>query len=353
MSGYLTSLVQRAIAPEPSIGPRLSPMFGPPMRGPAWESSAPPDEEDVGREPVGHRAGARTSPAAVPGQPVRSVGAPVASTADGAPDAERPVSKPGRAATVRAARIATDPADDTDHAAPPRGDVASGTVEASPRSKASLRQDRPELTGEDDPSTPQQSNRVLPQRGDRISDTARVVPRRSEPPNAPDDGGASSTTIEARSLTPPHPGRRVETEPKVSAPPRQAQVGAESLSARPIPPAEPTPDLSHRSHKSVDADTHQFADNRAPVVTTKLLPVENDRPPVSAARMSLTAPALRDREAVDRRGPQTTEQTIQVTIGRIEVRAATAAEPRRKPPASTGATTLEAYLRQRSGRSAP
>lgn len=347
MSGYLTSLVERAIAPEPSIRPRLSPMFGPPMRGPAWEMSAPADEEDVGREPAGRRAGARTPPAAVPVQPIRSVGAPVASAADGAPDAERPVSKPGRAGTVRAARVATDPADDTDHA--PREDVASGTVEASPRSPASLRQDRRELTG--DPSTLQQSNRVLPQQADRISDTARVALHKSEPANTHDGGGALSTTIEARRLTPPHPGPRTEAARKVSDPPRQDQVGAGLLAARRNPHDESAPDPSHRSRKSADADMDQLADNRTPVVATKPVAVENDGPPISAARVAPKAPALRDREATDRRGSQTSEPAIQVTIGRIEVRAATVAEPRRKPAPSTGATSLEAYLRQRSGRS--
>jgi hypothetical protein len=40
-----------------------------------------------------------------------------------------------------------------------------------------------------------------------------------------------------------------------------------------------------------------------------------------------------------------------VTIGRIEVRATTAAEPRTKPRPASASTSLDDYLRQRSGRS--
>jgi hypothetical protein len=55
-----------------------------------------------------------------------------------------------------------------------------------------------------------------------------------------------------------------------------------------------------------------------------------------------------------RRAPEPTdspEPTIEVTIGRIEVRGAAPAEPRRLSAKSSPGVSLDEYLRRRSGRS--
>ena len=49
----------------------------------------------------------------------------------------------------------------------------------------------------------------------------------------------------------------------------------------------------------------------------------------------------------------TVEPVIQVTIGKVEVKASVAAEPRQRPRSPGAATSLDDYLRQRSGRSRP
>lgn len=70
---------------------------------------------------------------------------------------------------------------------------------------------------------------------------------------------------------------------------------------------------------------------------------------LSRERMPLVPKPFRRRETDDRRA-QPAEPTIQVTIGRVEVRATTAEAPKRREPAATPVTTLEDYLRkQRSG----
>jgi hypothetical protein len=61
-------------------------------------------------------------------------------------------------------------------------------------------------------------------------------------------------------------------------------------------------------------------------------------------------PARRDDRPTERGGP--VEPVIQVTIGRVEVKASVT-ESRQKPRPPTSASSLDDYLRQRSGRSRP
>lgn len=74
-------------------------------------------------------------------------------------------------------------------------------------------------------------------------------------------------------------------------------------------------------------------------------------PMLTPVRSRLSLPPRRDAQAAER--SRADDPIIQVTIGRVEVRAATAPEPRPKPRPANGATSLDDYLRQRSGQGKP
>jgi hypothetical protein len=90
------------------------------------------------------------------------------------------------------------------------------------------------------------------------------------------------------------------------------------------------------------------AGQQLPVLATKPRTGEGKTPASEAAHITTTRHSRREGEQRDQRA---SPSTIQVTIGRIEVRAATVAEPRQKSRPSSGAASLEDYLRHRSGRS--
>jgi hypothetical protein len=114
------------------------------------------------------------------------------------------------------------------------------------------------------------------------------------------------------------------------------------------------PELARRdrqtgiSLRSEAAERGAPAAGQLPVLATKPRTGEGKTPASEAAHITTTRLSRREGEQRDQRA---SPSTIQVTIGRIEVRAATVAEPRQKSRPSSGAASLEDYLRHRSGRS--
>jgi hypothetical protein len=123
-------------------------------------------------------------------------------------------------------------------------------------------------------------------------------------------------------------------------PPRQAPIEralrASHAEASPKPSEPPRRTESESGIKSTIEAT----------VTTPLRkPSAAMREPV---RSRVSVPLRRDHEIAER--PNAPDPIIQVTIGRVEVRASTLSEPRAKPRPANGATGLDEYLRQRAVR---
>jgi hypothetical protein len=179
-------------------------------------------------------------------------------------------------------------------------------------------------------------------RPDRRSTPAAAppAPRVTAPPAA----RSIATIVEEAATRLPQPSAR---------PTREAAVG------RDVPPvARPEPALAIPSTARPAVRTDRSSQARAPEETSARRDVSTTvrttavvvRPPMP----TLSRPAARRSEppppAIGRETPPAVAPTIQVTIGRIEVRATPApASPARGPRSTTPALSLEDYLRQRSG----
>jgi hypothetical protein len=141
----------------------------------------------------------------------------------------------------------------------------------------------------------------------------------------------------------------------------------------------PAPHPPHSAESNRPAETHlrdavqaDAADGREQLApktgTRKLLPAfplpseeknqpavfrDSNSPAIVAARGPLAAGSARLREARMRAAgrAEATVPTIEVTIGRIEVRGPAPAEPHRATAKPSAGLSLEEYLRRRSGRS--
>jgi hypothetical protein len=124
------------------------------------------------------------------------------------------------------------------------------------------------------------------------------------------------------------------------------------------PDAEPIkPELVRRirqtgiSLQSEAAERDAPAIGQLPILATKPRSGDGKTSASEAAHVTIAKLSRREGERRDQLVSRTSPSTIQVTIGRIEVRASTVAEPRQKTRPSSGASSLEDYLRHRSGRS--
>jgi hypothetical protein len=105
------------------------------------------------------------------------------------------------------------------------------------------------------------------------------------------------------------------------------------------------------SLQSEAAEQDVPAIDQLPVLANKPRSGDSKTPASEAAHVTIARLSRREGEQRDQPVSRASPSTIQVTIGRIEVRATTATEPRQKSRPSSGATSLEDYLRHRSGRS--
>jgi hypothetical protein len=364
MSEYLASLVTRALAPELSVRPRLSSVFDPPTRAPGWEMSAPaPLEESAGVEFEGftpRRAAAALAPDRRPQSP-----ATFDATATDPDDNDRPALLPRHPAATSAARAAKDAVSDggethpmSSHENAAQNEATAFTEQAGPSRNGPSRngpsrngpsRENPFKTGgnesaalpgrsNDKPSETAIESRAAPGQTDgAASQQLRTASHRpdlrrpfgQDAPIAPLEATAADFAL-PRERSEPDPGRVGPIEPELA---RQIRQRERSL------PSE-TDDGS--------------AIGRLSVLATKPRPADAQRSTSEATHATLATPSRREREQReprDQRVSQASPSTIQVTIGRIEVRATSVAEPRQKPRPSSGATSLEDYLRQRSGRS--
>jgi hypothetical protein len=354
MSEYLTSLVRRALGPELSVRPRLSSVFDPPARAPGWEMSArAPEEESAELEFVEGLTSRRASAALAPDRRSRPAATFDITAAD--PDGgDQSALVPRRAAArsvTRDAKNAISEDSETHPTSPRENDAQSGAVvlaeQPGPSRKRPSRES-PLKTGRNESAAlPAPSNdkpketglefRVAAQRthgaaSDKLRPASHTLDARR-----PFGHDAPTTLVEATAPKVASPGERPEADP--------GRVGPiEPQLARPRRQRETSP-------PSEAAEGEGSAIGRPPVLAAKPRPADAKMPTSEAAHAMLATPSRREQEQRDQRVSQASPSTIQVTIGRIEVRATTVAEPRQKSRPSSGATSLVDYLRHRSGRS--
>ncbi|SFH98853.1 hypothetical protein SAMN04487925_1011421 [Bradyrhizobium sp. cf659] len=350
MSGYLTNLVRRATALEPAVRPRLPSIFGP-MPASEWDGPTETSDDNFASEVVAPRHEnpmTRTS--------VRPPQTPV-----GREVPTRQASAPQRSTTShpRASGIIAPPvgsiaaATGTDRPSAHPGEATAETVgvplEPPPRAE-------PDDVVRSSGSTVEASGRASTR---PISNAAQSSERRGHPSDAPLADPAPIAVSAPRRVNVKHPASDDRDEPPrimatERAKAREAHNRIEPTGPLHVTRADLRPDITEPSHQSaVDWNDETARETIEPRATPRR------RDEFDVRRGSSQAPAhSRQSQAARREGSRderstATEPVIQVTIGRVEVRASTSAEPRQKSRSSSGATSLDDYLRQRSGRSSP
>jgi hypothetical protein len=398
MRGYLTNLLIRTFEPQPAIRPRLAPIFAPPETGPGWLSSAPESEgktEAIDRPDRGSSASFVPSPP--PAAPPPEMGA--AAVADPSVALVDPTTG---SVGHRKATSPIAPAD------PIKGSVRQDRNAGSPIApadpiKGSVRQDRnaaSPIAPADPPtgSVRQVAAPLVKGRSDRSANAGRHrVARTERPATSPhqplrggsaelqdDVGGKGSTLLPGLS-----PGTSVIVD-QAGQPATQEPLSLETFATRESDHAtndhatndlagpgrnrlpstsagEPSTALSivrndlarlysQAPQRDPGAAGAHLTTSSAPhesVPETNVSAAAGDGKPRFLTASSRHVTARDDVRASSERVPQSPPPTIEVTIGRIEVRATTNVEPRRKSPASAGALSLDEYLRRRSGGGSP
>ncbi|MBJ6762770.1 hypothetical protein JGU66_18555 [Myxococcaceae bacterium JPH2] len=329
MSDYLSHLVSRQLQPESGVGPRIASMFAPAELMPEAEGGAVASEGEPAGAPM---------PGAIRQAPwlqvTRALSSPDALPAHAAPTLSAPV--PPRAEPSRAG-------------APMRG---ASTVVVDPGGEGSPLVAVGAVTGRGDVAPrPQGSGEVArPEPLER--EVALPVPNVVAAPQPSAVGHRSETFL------PRNPARRVE--PRGPQPAPEEGVGArarENVDVR---------DVAAEA-REVAAGTHVASRTRAPLSARTM---SGEQPTSGARRVSralaedglvarpltregesaLPGSLSRGRERVLEGGEGAPAPVVQVTIGRIEVRAAApAASPKPPPSRGTPSLSLDEYLRRRNG----
>lgn len=328
MSDYLANLVARSIDPTPAVRPRLATRFEPASPGTAQPWSPPAGESGLAEETVAVRppqaAGrARARPpvdeaeAGVP-HPVGSAAPPPQRRARREQDAEDASPRP-LVATVEVSLA-------TDRSAVA---VAPGRGERRPQTPATVAPRHSEEAAEESGLTDHPAAAAAPNRGEpRPQVPANAASRHSGEPMPAEDGSRRGRARRVPALDRAEPQSSTRAALSTSLPrPERPDLPPASAHARP-PAAAVVPSVRALSTE------RRPADDRAPAVPPRQrLTVEENMP----VWVRPAAPAA--------------EPVIQVTIGRIEVRATPAAAPAPRPrPAASPAMSLEEYLRRRSRR---
>lgn len=339
MSGYLANLVRRATALEPAIRPRLPSIFGPAPAS-AWDGPATVSEDDSHAESVAPR---REDPASAASDWPTGATAKGELQAEQASAPQRPEASPLRADGIVAPSVrsvtatavtdhpSTRPRNATTEAvsvpleAPARaaaddvgGSSASTVQTVSAGLLSSVRTGADDVVRSNDAAI--EAPRPAPTRAtsnaardDRDEPLRLMMVQNAQVQNAPD-------RVEPTSLWVAHADLKAD----VSEPPRQSSLDRSDQTSGETAEFEVTPRARNGSDKG----------RRWPQVSARARQDWAVRSEVSHDEHSLTA-----------------QPVVHVSIGRVEVRASMSAEPRQRARSSTGATSLDDYLRQRSGRS--
>jgi hypothetical protein len=351
MSGYLTNLLRRALDPSlVMVQPRLNALFAPPVKGSLWAGQRFADPRPESMEQWTQAAEEPSTVKAVSLRPLSRTGsrAPAepfssrlnASSAFSSPEmhfsqvsGEAGPSSVSQRDESGAAKVRGDELDERQRLAPSlqiEHERDTSPVEAKPSLEVSeIAADKPTARGREERTRSiarAEKNTVAPEV------RAALVDRRLPRPGAQFEtraGAAISDRSPAAVST-----RSAERDAKEGPPAEPAGreqlesngEGRRVLTAAPLPSVENR--LSTRFPESMSRTTM------------------GGRGPLSASSSRLREARLR---AVGRTGAE--EPTIEVTIGRIEVRGPAPAEPHRAAAKPSPGLNLEEYLRRRSRRS--
>jgi hypothetical protein len=315
MSGYLSNLISRTFEPQVAVQPRLAPLFGP--LGPELERSTaklPLEEESlVEADPSIARTPIRLDMPAEPPAINRAAARQVTPT------------EPGKPAPAPIDDIDTLPGNTAHRLSSPDPNLRSESLPSAPRLDEPARQV------------------MSPPKGEPPALDAKPVT--AKPPAAIELETKVLQVVELRAVeptpmsTPRAEMRSPDVAPAAKAPSESIlRSDVERYYSRNQPPDSkehdgPRPSAVGQVGQRVTAFPSRRAEaNRPQAPTPRIIPARSE---LRVAAQQPPAPA-----------PQS---TIHVTIGRIEVRAATPAQPNKPARAPSAVLGLEEYLRQRSG----
>jgi len=315
MSGYLSNLISRTFEPQVAVQPRLAPMFG--ALGPELERS-------TAKLPLEEESLVEAAPR-IARIPIRL---------------DTPAETP---ANNRAAARQVTPTEPARPALAPIDDIDTLLGNAAHR----LSSPDSNLRSESLPSAP------------RLDESARQMmsPPKAEPP-----------ALDAKRVT-TKPPAAIEPETKVlqvfelrpveamPMPTLRAEMRSQDVAPSAKAPSEPIlrSDVERYYSRNQPQDSKEHdgprpsavGQVRQPMIAFPSKRAEADRPSAPAPRI---IPARSELRVAPTQQPAPAPQpTIHVTIGRIEVRAATPAQPNKSARAPSAVLGLEEYLRQRSG----
>ena len=355
MSGYLANLLRRSFDPSVAlIQPRLNALFAPPEKRP-WPALQTTTHES---EPVVERTSADGSvpalDATLPRPTTRATGptltnqiaAPLTSTlsAGSTPDS------PDMSLRPVAGEYREHP--DALTATPTRDRQPESTVGSSELRELRLRDSKPRQSKVRESSAPVRATAAAPTGAERLPSPVVIArPSREKKATARERGEPSPrlapATSTARAPATASSGRSIEPD---LARPAEANVrdAAPTVSGNAEPPA-----VNRESGKVWPAFPLRSAENREATRSAEPAFGESTLAESKFAREPFLLRPAHFRE-LGRREPEPNappEPTIEVTIGRIEVRGAAPAEPRRVAAQPARGESLEEYLRRRAGRS--
>jgi hypothetical protein len=353
MSGYLTNLLRRTFEPSPAmVQPRFNALFAPPEKSSALEfttqqpepvgETTNADEHAAARSdsqpsplprvttPTTARneissplpaASTRSSPEmslsrVVPGYPEQAEALPSARV--GAAEAGQPASRKPLGATLTA---------QTDR------DSKSSTIIAKP-----LRE-RTRPTAQTVPTAPQKEQAASLAHAEEQSPNPEVrAPLIDQPQRV--SGKPSEERV------------RASDRPRTSGLARPADVSASKSADHDL--GDPEPLASQiKTRDVVDAFPPPSVKNReaSRTVESKFSEPRSVEPILGRGPLSFRPAVFRQWGRQEPERTESPEPTIEVTIGRIEVRGTVPTEPRRPAAQPSRGLSLEEYLRRRSGRS--
>lgn len=355
MSGYLSNLVSRTFQPQAALQPRIASIFGPASAEPGWTPTAMPEEESGTREvplQLGREKPGADSTRVQPPLSAENVQA----TATNIPPMKRVMpSLAGREVSVPSIPVAEAlPAPRASHGilreeqnSPVSEEgVATRNERPAREREAPPAGQKPVLARDSSEAKAEPAEKKIPHRAPSpLKDEAPLAGMATRPAQVVDRPILGTVKGASQRL---HQAVRHEAEMQTIAgsdvpSPRSisgVEAGKPAMTVTPASrfPHQDAPRVPIEERPSYDAGENHL---KRDIETVTLVPI----PSLRQIDQRETRAGFHDQRQSER------EPVIEVTIGRIEVRAAAAAERRQPGPTPLAAPSLEDYLRRRSGKS--